>query len=173
MPEKPKLRIFISYGHDEYAGLADRIKNDLEQRGHEAWFDTDRIKPGKDFDWEIEKGLNWLTEDKSRARVLYLMTPHSVRRPNGFCLNELTFAMMKELLIFPVMVQMSEPPLSICRIQWLDMQECFPPDEKEVPYPTRFEKLLQALEDNSWDIVGGQNKSEGSYTIILGSTRLK
>ncbi len=36
MPEKPKLRIFISYGHDEYAGLADRMKNDLEQRGHEA-----------------------------------------------------------------------------------------------------------------------------------------
>jgi len=38
------------------------------------------------------------------------MTLHSVRRPDGFCLNELTHAIMKELSIFPVMVQMSEPP---------------------------------------------------------------
>jgi hypothetical protein len=72
MPEKLPLRIFISYGHDEYAELAERIKNDLEQRVHEAWFDRDRIKPGKDFEVYIEDGLKWLTEDKSRARLLYL-----------------------------------------------------------------------------------------------------
>ncbi len=34
MPEKPKLRIFISYGHDEYAGLADRMKNDSNRESH-------------------------------------------------------------------------------------------------------------------------------------------
>lgn len=68
MPEKKTLRIFISYGHDEHAELAVRIKNDLEERGHEVWFDRDRIKPGKDFELYIEDGLKWLTEDKSRAR---------------------------------------------------------------------------------------------------------
>ncbi len=153
MPEKKTLRIFISYGHDEHAELAVRIKNDLEERGHEVWFDRDRIKPGKDFELYIEEGLKWLTEDKSRARFLYLMTPHSVRRPDGFCLNELTSAMMKELSIFPVMVQMSEPPLSICRIQWLDMQECFPSCEN-TPYSVKFERLLAALEDRNWDFEG-------------------
>ena len=154
MPEKSPLRIFISYGHDEYAELAERIKNDLHLKGYDSWFDRNRIQPGNYFDCEIEKGLIWLTEDKSRARFLYLMTPHSVRRPNGFCLNELAFAMMKELSIFPVMVQMCEPPLSICRIQWFDMQECFPPDEKADSYLESFKKLLQALEDDNWDFEG-------------------
>ncbi len=32
MSEKLPLRIFISYGHDQYAELAGRIKNDLIQR---------------------------------------------------------------------------------------------------------------------------------------------
>ena len=63
MSEKLPLRIFISYGHDQYAELAGRIKNDLIQRGHDVWFDRDRIKPGKDFELYMENGLEWLTEN--------------------------------------------------------------------------------------------------------------
>ena len=44
------MRIFLSYGHDNYALLASRIKRDLEALGHEVWFDVERLKPGGD--WE-------------------------------------------------------------------------------------------------------------------------
>jgi len=40
------VRIFLSYGHDDYISLALRIKHDLEERGHEVWFDVERLKPG-------------------------------------------------------------------------------------------------------------------------------
>ena len=30
-----KLKIFLSYGHDQHAVDAERIKQDLQQRGHE------------------------------------------------------------------------------------------------------------------------------------------
>jgi len=63
MSEKLPLRIFISYGHDQYAELAGRIKNDLNEKHPGVWFDRDRIKPGKDFELYMENGLEWLTEN--------------------------------------------------------------------------------------------------------------
>jgi hypothetical protein len=52
------LRIFISYGHDEYVALAERIRDDLKKRGHEAWFDKGRLIPRVDWDWYTEEGLD-------------------------------------------------------------------------------------------------------------------
>lgn len=45
--EKPfiPLRIFLSYGHDSNEELVRRIKADLEQRGHDAWFDKSEGEP--------------------------------------------------------------------------------------------------------------------------------
>lgn len=44
------VRIFLSYGHDNYASLAVRLQHDLEAYGHDVWFDVERLKPGGD--WE-------------------------------------------------------------------------------------------------------------------------
>ena len=46
-------------------------------------------------------------------RFLLLLTPHSVRRPDGYCLNELARAFGRSLPIIPVLVSPVEPPLSI------------------------------------------------------------
>ena len=48
--EAPRLRrrIFVSYGHDEHAGLARRLTTDLKGRGHQVWLDLDRLPPGRD-----------------------------------------------------------------------------------------------------------------------------
>ena len=35
-PPEKKLRIFISYGHDEHASVAMQLKEDLIKRGHEV-----------------------------------------------------------------------------------------------------------------------------------------
>ncbi|MBL8829657.1 MAG: toll/interleukin-1 receptor domain-containing protein [Planctomycetaceae bacterium] len=40
------LRIFLSYGHDANEELVRRIKADLENRGHDVWFDKREIKTG-------------------------------------------------------------------------------------------------------------------------------
>jgi hypothetical protein len=49
------MRIFLSYGHDEHTAFALRLKSDLERRGHQVWFDQDRLKPGADYvkEWTI------------------------------------------------------------------------------------------------------------------------
>lgn len=98
------MRIFLSYGHDIYASLASRIKHDLEVQRHEVWFDVERLKPGGDWEQYIEDGLDFASAVPGSGRFLLLLTPHSVRRPDGYCLNELARAFDRNLPIIPVMV---------------------------------------------------------------------
>ncbi|MBM4025289.1 MAG: NUDIX domain-containing protein [Planctomycetes bacterium] len=86
-----------------------------------------------------------MAENPKKGRILFLMTPHSVRRPDGFCLNELAWALNRRLHVVPVMLVWCEPPLSICRLQWLDMQDCIPLRAQEQRYTARYPELLAAL----------------------------
>ncbi|HEY3274378.1 MAG TPA: toll/interleukin-1 receptor domain-containing protein [Methanocella sp.] len=160
---RPVRRIFISYGHDELLGLAVRIKDDLAALGHKVWFDADRLGAGTDWEQYIDEGLNWVSEDKN-GKVIVLMTPHSVRRPDGFCLNEITRALARNLGIIPVMLVWCEPPLSICRIQWLDMRDCVPLKDHQDQYRTKLLSLAEALNADRLDI-------EGFHQLL--STKLK
>ena len=51
------MKIFFSYPHDANAPLVERIKADLEKRGHEVWFDADQIKSGDDWRNAITRGI--------------------------------------------------------------------------------------------------------------------
>ncbi|MDP2999923.1 MAG: TIR domain-containing protein [Bryobacterales bacterium] len=158
------MRIFLSYGHDEHTSFALRLKSDLERRDHKVWFDQDRLKPGADWERYIEDGLEWVSAE--RGKVLMLLTPHSVRRPDGYCLNELARACSRQLTVIPLMVSTVEPPLSICRIQWLDFRDSVPAGEHEVKYASRFEKLLEAIEHNRLDFEGAQARLQSCLPPI-------
>jgi hypothetical protein len=54
------------------------------------------------------------------------------------------------------MVVWSEPPLSICRIQWLDMRDCIPFQERMERYETKLARLTEALEQDCMDFEGVQ-----------------
>jgi len=56
MVVKP-MRIFLSYGHDTNEELVRRIKADLEDRGHDVWFDKSEIKFGDDWRRSITDGI--------------------------------------------------------------------------------------------------------------------
>ncbi len=156
-----KLRIFLSYGHDEYAAAASRIKDFLEKRGHEVWFDSDRLRTGHDWEQSIEQGLEWTADARDDARVVLVMTPHSVRRPDGFCLNEVARALERRLPILPIMLVLVEPPLSISRIQWLDLTACVPLHQREEQFAKGMASLAAALEDGQRDVTGGQARLLG------------
>ena len=132
-------RIFLSYGHDEYTYLARQLKLDLERRGCEVWFDVERLVPGAIWETYIEEGLEWVTDASGPASLVLLMTPHSVRRPDGYCLNELSWALSRGLAVIPLMVVDVEPPLSIARVQWLDLRDAVPLPERAARYSERFD----------------------------------
>jgi hypothetical protein len=141
------LRVFLSYGRDEYAAAAQRIHQLLTALGHEVWFDRERLTPGADWEQLIEQGIDWVAEVPDIGRVVLVMTPHAVRRPGGYCLNELAHALNRRLAVMPVMLVSVEPPLSISRLQWLDMTDCIPLPERQSAFDRQVDALARALEE--------------------------
>ena len=111
-------RIFFSYGHDENAWIVDRLRADLEARGHEVWIDHSRIKAGDDWRRSITEGIH------HAETVVGFLSQHSVRLP-GVCLDELRIALcVRDGRIASVLVEPESDvtvPSSLSHVQWLDM----------------------------------------------------
>lgn len=164
MPNLTSKNIFLSYGHDEFAAAAERLKRDLEADGYRVWFDVERLKPGGDWEIYIEEGID--DTEAGKGKFVLLMTPHSVRRPDGYCLNELARALVRNLKVVPVMLASCEPPLSICRLQYLDMRDCFPAEERPGAYRKKLERLKDALTSKESNL-----NSDGAQAKLLANLR--
>ncbi len=77
--EKPHkaLSIFLSYGHDSNEELVRCINADLEKRGHDVWFDKNKIKFGDEWRRSIMDGI------LHSNRVLSFLSKHSTRDPGA------------------------------------------------------------------------------------------
>lgn len=111
------LRIFISYGHAEEE-IVRRIKEHLEARGHEVWFDASEIKVGDEWREKIAEGV------ASSNGVIACLSKHAFR-DGGVCHDEIDIAIgvrggnIKTVLLDPE--SEVKPPSAITHIQWLDM----------------------------------------------------
>ena len=142
------LNLFFSYGHDRNSVLVERIKKDLEKRGHHIWIDTNEIKAGDYWRDDILQGI------LNSSEVVAFLSEHSTRNP-GVCLDELKIAVcvkgaeIKTILLEPE--NKIKPPATISDIQWLDMSKWV--EAKESPdidfeewYSKKFEELCQTIE---------------------------
>ena len=150
------MKIFLSYGHDEYENVARRLKRDLEAEGFDIWVDKDQIKGTSDWEASIERGIS------SSDWLVLMMTEHSVRRPDGVCLDEVSYARFLGKSIAPIMVQEVKPPLCIARIQWIDMKGFLVPGKAffdEDTYQKRKDELLSILRGVQTLSVEGEQES--------------
>ncbi|KAK1931253.1 hypothetical protein P3T76_013442 [Phytophthora citrophthora] len=160
-----RLKIFLSYGHDRFQDLAFHLKAALQRRGHVVWLDIEKLSAGIDWEEGIAGGLSWVRDAGQDGRVLLVMTPHALRRPDGYCLNEVARAASLKLNIFPVMVAESAPPPSIAMLPFFDMRDCVPGD---------VEQQTLAKDSQEWrDLMGKcleaetfKDKSERLYTMM-------
>jgi hypothetical protein len=92
--------------------------------------------------------------------VVLTMTPHSVRRPDGYCLNELAKALERQKTIIPVLLTdvPGGAPTSICRIQYLDWRDAVPAAQKPDRFQVRMARLCEAIEQDKLDFEGGQQR---------------
>ena len=150
-----KKTIFISYGRDtenpKDIELVKRVKNDLENAGFEVLIDEEQLRSGSDWEIKLEnmiKESNW---------ILFFITPYSARRPEGFCLNELAMSLAYKKPIVPIMVNYEVPPLSICRLQYLDLQTL----KKNEDYHIKLQEIL--------GVVSGEKELgfEGGHLNVL------
>jgi hypothetical protein len=141
------MRIFLSYGHDRNTRLVERIRVDLQERGHDVWIDTSEIKSGEDWRLRIVEGL------KASDWTLGFLSRYSTRDP-GVCLDELAIALHAQGgTIATILVEAESevrPPVSVSHIQWLDMHDWETREAEggaawEAWYCTKLDKLLALL----------------------------
>jgi WD40 repeat protein len=150
------MRIFLSYGHDDNIELVNRIKSDLKARGHDIWFDLDKINHGNDWRQRITEGI--INSDC----VISILSKHSTRNP-GVCLDELKIALgYKHGNIFTILVESEEDvmaPASIRPIQWLDMHDW---KKRLVDNPDRWDEWYKAKVDEIFLVI--ESKATRMFT---------
>lgn len=131
-----RKKLFISYGRNpaKFVNVIHRVKQDLEDKGYYVFIDSEGLKVQALWERILEEAL------EASDEIVFFMTEHAVRRPDGFCFNELAYAQLFGKAITPVMMELVAPPLSICRVQWLDML-------------------------NLWDINGELNEKNYQYNL--------
>ena len=136
------MKVFFSYGHDDHADFVTKVKEDLKKYDIDVWMDSVELRAKSDWEITIEKGIEESDE------IVYFITPHSARRPDGYCLNELAFSIANTKQITPVMIEYITPPLSICRIQYLDIQDLIK-NHSDTTYEQFIKSLVSAIKDKN------------------------
>ena len=156
-----KLKIFLSYGHDENTALVERIKADLskpENGGHDVWIDTSKIKFNDDWRRAITDGIH------HSDLLLAFLSKHSVRDP-GYCRDELAIALGdKGCTVSTVLVESSaevKAPVSLRLTQSLDMHQWKEQKEKgtdafEAWYAEKFAEIRRVLNDPTTQYFAGE-----------------
>ncbi|RHY06510.1 hypothetical protein DYB36_007438 [Aphanomyces astaci] len=174
--DRPVLHIFLS---------SFVIPSIVRSRGHVVWVDVEKLTPGCDWESGIADALTWVKEAQENGRVLLLMTPHALRRPDGYCLNEIARASSLKLNIFPVLVCDSEPPQSISMLPYFDLQSSLPRESPmaasewddlvatsmtSIPFQTKVLKLtglLEAVRVCLNDISAGMASGVGFVPVMV------
>src|SRR5262245_59440102 len=106
-------RVFISYAHRDGAQLAERIHDELLQRGFEPWLDRQRLEAGASWSIDIETAL-----DHSDV-VLALVSDGSYR--SEICRAEQLRSLRKGACVIPVLVHTgADIPLFLEARQYVD-----------------------------------------------------
>ncbi|MGJ0289532.1 toll/interleukin-1 receptor domain-containing protein [Aliarcobacter cryaerophilus] len=148
------MKIFFSYGRDNYKTFIQKIKNDLISKYNlNIWIDSDELKIADPNGWEqsIENGI------ENCDKVIYFLTPYSTRRPDGYCEKEIRYSIIFKKPIIPIMVEKSIPPISICTVQYFDIHnlannfdiktECFLNKNIEEQYYEKLEKIHDIIKN--------------------------
>lgn len=172
--EKNSLNLFFSYGHDKNRFLVERIKKDLEKRGHHVWLDTSEIKAGDYWRNDILQGI------LNASSVVAFLSEYSTRNP-GVCLDELKIAVcVKGVEVKTVLLEPEnriKPPATISDIQWLDMSEWTEAKKSqnidfEKWYCAKFNELCNILESkDSMDLNGDINLLKNTLVPFLNSDK--
>jgi WD40 repeat protein len=110
------------------------LKEALEADGHTVWMDQGEIHSGRPWEGQIEQAID------GADITVAVLSPWAVRRPEGVCLDEISYARYGGTPIVPVMAISCTPPLGIYRLDWVDMQGW----EQQ---PSRFERALAKLRE--------------------------
>jgi formylglycine-generating enzyme required for sulfatase activity len=133
------LRVFLCHSSNDKPAVRELYQRLSAEGWMDVWFDEEKLLPGQDWDYEIDKAL-----DNSDAVIVTLSTG-SVSK-EGYVQKELRFALDIALekpegtiFILPVRLDDCERPRRLRAIQGIDY---FPPEQRELAY-ARLQRSLE------------------------------
>ena len=131
------MQLFISYSRFDKV-LAQRLADDLGQKGYAIWLDVRSIPHGANWDNEVQRGLD--TSDV----MIVLLSPPSAASQN--VADEWSYFIERGKRILPIMVQMCDVPFRLSRRQRVDFVQ---------GYDQGFIELINALNEPPEDAAPG------------------
>lgn len=158
--ERPE-KIFLSYPHSS-RWICVQIRDALRRRGHDVWFDEERIHPGDDWRASIADGID------THRSVVSCLTRDAVREEEGargVCLDELSIALstpgcvVQSVLLEPA--ALVRPTAAVSHRQWLDMSDWQTmrskgPDDFKAWFNQKMLQLLGVLESEQTRSFAGE-----------------
>ena len=108
-----KSPAFVSYARED-AEFALRLAADLKANGANVWIDKLDIRPGRQWDSEVEKALTACSE------LLVILSPTAVDSRN--VMDEVAFALEESKTVIPVMYRECRVPFRLRRLQYIDFK---------------------------------------------------
>ncbi len=165
---KRKLHVFICHSSQDKPAVRELYKRLKAEPWIDPWLDEEKLLPGQDWEFEIEKAL-----DVSDA-VIVTLTKESVNK-EGYIQKELRFVLDIALekpegtiFILPVRLEECEPPRKLRTYHYVDY---FSPERRDWAY----ERLLASLELRANDLEinlpktnlpASSNKAENAGYIV-------
>ena len=113
-------KLFFSYGRDphnpQHIDIVEKIKQQLVKEGFNVFMDVEQLRGGDDWEEKLEIQI------RQSDSFVFFVTPYAARKPDGYCLNELAYALSLNKKIIPLMISFEPLPLSICRLQYIDLR---------------------------------------------------
>jgi hypothetical protein len=111
--ETLKAPAFFSYAREDSA-VALHLASDLKQAGASVWLDQLDIRPGRQWDREVEQALNTCRE------MIVVLSPASVASNN--VMDEVAYALEQGKTVIPLLVQDCLIPFRLRRVQYVDFR---------------------------------------------------
>ena len=108
-----KSPAFVSYAREDSA-FALRLAADLKARGAHVWLDQLDIRPGQQWDREVEQALTNCSE------MLAILSPAAIDSNN--VMDEVGFALEEQRAVIPILHQDCRVPFRLRRVQYIDFR---------------------------------------------------
>lgn len=118
--ENTKIKIFISYGHDD-SEITNVIDSYLREKGYEVWYDVSSIRGTDDWREEIIEGIHG-------SQTVLVNLSEDFLEEGGVCSEEMGIALaIKINRIFTIYVEKRENldhvPPTLTRTQYINLSD--------------------------------------------------
>jgi hypothetical protein len=108
-----KRPAFVSYARADSL-FAHRLAADLKTNGANVWLDQFDIRPGRQWDREVQQALTTCSE------VLVILSPASIQ--SDHVMNEVRYALDEGIPVIPVLYAECHVPFHLRRLQFIDFR---------------------------------------------------